>query len=53
MVYCDRGYGHPSWRAQVFLRQAQNKLTLRRIVQVRLGCKTLRLPGGMPTFTVS
>jgi len=27
--------------------------TLRRTVQVRLGCKTLRLPGGMPIFTVS
>jgi hypothetical protein len=27
--------------------------TLRRTVQVRLGCKTLRLPGGMPIFTFS
>jgi hypothetical protein len=27
--------------------------TLRRTVQVRLGCKTLRLPGGTPIFTVS
>jgi hypothetical protein len=29
----------------VFLRQAQDKLTLRRTVQVRLGINTLRLPG--------
>ena len=46
MVYCDRGYRHPSGRPQVFLRQdlstssgrvAQDKRTLRRTVQVRLG----------------
>jgi hypothetical protein len=29
----------------VFLRQAQDKLTLRSTVQVRLGTNTLRLPG--------
>jgi glycopeptide antibiotics resistance protein len=33
----DHGYGRPSWRPRVFLRQAQDKLTLRRTVQVRLG----------------
>jgi hypothetical protein len=27
--------------------------TLRRTVQVRLGCKTLLLPGRMPIFTAS
>jgi hypothetical protein len=27
--------------------------TLRRTVQVRLGCNTLRFPGGTPIFTVS
>jgi len=27
--------------------------TLRRTIQVRLGCKTLRLPSGKPIFTVS
>jgi hypothetical protein len=27
---CDRGYGRPSGRPRVFLRQAQDKLTLRR-----------------------
>jgi hypothetical protein len=45
MVYSDCGYGHPSGPARVFLRQAQDKLTLRRTVHVRLRCKTLRLPG--------
>jgi len=33
----DHGYGRPSWRPRVFLRPAQDKLTLRRTVQVRLG----------------
>ena len=32
---------------------AQDKLTLRRTVQVRLGFKALRLPGGTLIFTVS
>jgi hypothetical protein len=32
---------------------AQDKLTLRRTVQVRLGTNTLRLPGGTPIFVVS
>jgi hypothetical protein len=32
---------------------AQDKLTLRRTVQVRLGTNTLRLPGGTPIFAVS
>ena len=32
---------------------AQGKLTLRRTVQVRLGFKPLRLPGGTLIFTVS
>ncbi|MDH3802194.1 MAG: hypothetical protein OEU80_08930 [Deltaproteobacteria bacterium] len=27
--------------------------TLRRTIQVRLGCETLWLPGGKPIFTVS
>jgi hypothetical protein len=35
-------------RPRVFLRQAQDKLTLRRTVQVRLGSNTLRLRGGTP-----
>jgi hypothetical protein len=48
MAYCDHGYGRPSGRPRVFLRQAQDKLTLRRTVQVRLGFNTLRLPGGTP-----
>jgi len=52
----------PSWRLyeepeagrpRMFLRQAQDKLTLRRTVQVRLGTNTLRLPGGTPIFMVS
>jgi len=32
---------------------AQDKLTLRRTIQVRLGSNTLRLPGGTPIFMVS
>ncbi|MEE8316790.1 MAG: hypothetical protein V3R70_09595 [Syntrophobacteria bacterium] len=32
---------------------AQDKLTLRRAVQVRLRPNILRLPGGTPIFTVS
>jgi hypothetical protein len=32
---------------------AQDKLTLRRTVQVRLGANTLRLPVGTPIFAVS
>jgi hypothetical protein len=32
---------------------AQDKLALRRTVQVRLKSNTLRLPGGKPIFTVS
>ena len=37
----------------MFLRQAQDRLTLRRTVQVRLGTNTLWLPGGTPIFVVS
>ncbi|MDH3557179.1 MAG: hypothetical protein OES18_15145 [Deltaproteobacteria bacterium] len=37
----------------MFLRQAQDRLTLRRTVEVRLGTNTLRLPGGTPMFAVS
>ncbi|MGB5923133.1 MAG: hypothetical protein WBF55_05440 [Syntrophobacteria bacterium] len=37
----------------MFLRQAQDRLPLRRTVQVRLGTTTLRLPGGTPIFLVS
>ena len=48
-------------RPRVFLRQAsrdcardrQDKLTMRRIIQVRLGFYTLRLPGGIPISMVS
>jgi hypothetical protein len=41
MTCCDHGYGRPSWRPRVFLRQAQDKLILRRTVQVRFGTNTL------------
>jgi hypothetical protein len=37
MAYYDHGYGYPPVRPRVFLRQAQDRLTLRRTVQVRLG----------------
>ncbi|MGB7067233.1 MAG: hypothetical protein WBF55_18990 [Syntrophobacteria bacterium] len=37
----------------MFLRQAQDRLPLRRTVQVRLGTNTLRLSGGTPVFAVS
>ncbi|MDH3556898.1 MAG: hypothetical protein OEU80_08295 [Deltaproteobacteria bacterium] len=37
----------------MFLRQAQDRLPLRRTVQVRLESNPLRLPGGTPIFTVS
>ncbi|MDH3554554.1 MAG: hypothetical protein WBF55_06365 [Syntrophobacteria bacterium] len=37
----------------MFLRQAQDRLPLRRTVQVRLGTNPLRLPGGTPIFAVS
>jgi hypothetical protein len=37
MACCDRGYDCPPGRPRVFLRQAQDRLTLRRTVQVRLG----------------
>ncbi|MDH3554969.1 MAG: hypothetical protein OEU80_12715 [Deltaproteobacteria bacterium] len=37
----------------MFLRQAQDRLPLRRTVKVRLGTNTLRLPGGTPIFVVS
>ena len=40
-------------RPQVFLRQAQDRLPLRRTVQVRLGSNPLRLPGGTDLSTVS
>ena len=37
MTCCDHRYGRPSWSPQVFLRQAQDRLPLRRTFQVRLG----------------
>ncbi|MDH3554326.1 MAG: hypothetical protein OEU80_03535 [Deltaproteobacteria bacterium] len=37
----------------MFLRQAQDRLPLRRTVQVRLGTYTLWLPGCTPIFVVS
>ncbi len=37
MTCCDHRYGRPSWSPQVFLRQAQDRLPLRRTVQLRLG----------------
>ena len=53
MAYSDHGYGSPPGRHRVFLQQAQDKLTLRRTVQVRLGSDTLRLLGGTPFSVVS
>ena len=50
---CDRGYGRPSARPRVFLRQAQDKLTLRRTEQVRLRSEPLWLPGGTTISTIS
>ena len=52
MAYSDHGYGSPPGRHRVFLQQAQDKLTLRRTVQVCLGSNTRRLPCGAPIFTV-
>ncbi len=43
-------YEPEAWRPRVFLRQAQDRLTLRRAAQVRLGSNPLRLPGGTPIF---
>jgi hypothetical protein len=40
-------------RPRVFLRQAQDKLTLRRTVKVRLRSESLRLPGGTAIFMIS
>ena len=40
-----RLYEPEAWRPRVFLRQAQDRLPLRRTIQVRLGTCTLRLPG--------
>ncbi|MGB6379567.1 MAG: hypothetical protein WBF55_13625 [Syntrophobacteria bacterium] len=37
----------------MFLRQAHDRRTLRRTVQVRLGSNPLRLPGGTHFSTVS
>ncbi|MDH3555750.1 MAG: hypothetical protein OEU80_07910 [Deltaproteobacteria bacterium] len=37
----------------MFLRQAQDRLPLRRTIQVRLGTNTLWLPGGTPILVVS
>ena len=53
MAYSDHGYGSPPGRPRVFLQQAQDKLTLRRTVQVRLGSDTMRLLGGPPFSVVS
>ncbi|MGB6379066.1 MAG: hypothetical protein WBG24_20330 [Syntrophobacteria bacterium] len=60
----DRGYGRPSLRAVgstsrkpgvlgCSFGQAQDRLPLRRTVQVRLGSNPLWLPGGTPISTVS
>jgi hypothetical protein len=49
----DRGYNRPSGRPRVFLRQAQDRLTPRRTVQLRLGSNPLRLPGDTPFSAVS
>ncbi|MGB6381688.1 MAG: hypothetical protein WBG51_10990, partial [Syntrophobacteria bacterium] len=51
--YSDCGYERLSGRPRAFLRVAQDKLTLRRTVQVRLGFEPLRVPGGTLIFTVS
>ena len=48
-----RLYEPEAWRPRVFLRQAQDKLTLRRTIQVRLGTNTLWLPGCTPISAVS
>ena len=40
--------GVPSTAPRDYARDRQDKLTLRRTVQVRLGFNTLRLPGGTP-----
>jgi len=57
MAYYDHGYGRPSVRPRVFLRQAQDKLTL---AMYLLGTPrgqsrdtAGRLPGGTPIFVVS
>ena len=45
---------HPeAGRPRVFLRQAQDKLTLRRTEKVRLRFEPLRLPGGTTISTIS
>ena len=48
-----RLYEPEAWGPRVFLRQAQDKLTLQRTIQVRLETNALRLPGGPPIFVVS
>ncbi|MGB6927911.1 MAG: hypothetical protein WBH05_01720 [Syntrophobacteria bacterium] len=52
-----RLYEPEAWRPRVFLRQAQDRLTLRRTVQVRLGTNPAvprdELPGGTSIFMVS
>ena len=48
-----RLYEPEAWRPRVFLRQAQDRLPLRRTVQVRLEFEPLRVPGGTLIFTVS
>ena len=45
---CDRGYDRPSGRPRVFLRQAQDKLTVRRTVQLRLGSNPAVARDGYP-----
>ena len=45
---CDRGYGRPHERPRVFLRQAQDKLTVRRTVQLRLGSNPAVARDGCP-----
>ena len=45
---CDRGYGRPHERPRVFLRQAQDKLTVRRTVQLRLGSNPAVSRDGCP-----
>ena len=52
-----RLYEPEAWRPRVFLRQAQDRLPLRRTVQVRLGTNPAvprdELPGGTLIFVVS
>jgi len=48
---CDRGYGRPSGRPRVFLRQAQDKLTLRRTDKYASGPSSAVPRDGRPVGT--